>query len=119
VRNRRPISPSRGPELRLWIRRRARLKTAKILSTHIRFLTECRVHDLSAHGLCLALSRSVDLPQRFLIFDDETGGVRQARLVWRRGAMVGAKFCSVDVASPLKASDLFALGHRYYAVPNH
>jgi hypothetical protein len=108
-------APTRAREPRGGTRARARLRSAKILDASHRFLSECRVHDSSTGGLRLALQRNVGLPQRLLVHDDESGDVRAATLVWRRGAEVGVRWAG-EPTRPLKRSECFALKERYYAM---
>ena len=109
------IAPTQATEQRGDARARARLQSAKILDQSHRFLSECGIHDRSRGGLRLALQRAVGLPRRFLVHDDESGDVRAATLVWRRGAEVGARWAGAPTR-PLMRSQSFALKGRYYAM---
>ena len=53
---------------------------------------------------------------RLAVHIDETGEVRDARIVWRRGATIGVRLHEAATADALKPSDRYALGQRYYAV---
>ncbi len=101
----------RGP------REPARLRSAKLLDGTYRFVCEGRICDRSRDGLRLALARDIGLPPRFAVHIDETGEVRDARVVWRRGATIGVRLHEAAAADALKASDRYALRERYYAVP--
>jgi hypothetical protein len=105
----------RPQEQRDATRARTRLRSAKILDCSHRFLSECRIHDSSIGGVRLALQRAVGLPQRFLVHDDDSGEVRAAMLVWRRGAELGARWAGAPTR-PLTPSQGFALKGRYYAM---
>jgi hypothetical protein len=116
------VSPERkAPEgkpgdQRCGLREPARLRSAKLLDTAYRFVCEGRICDRSRDGLRLALARDVGLPSRLAVHIDETGEVRDARVVWRRGATLGVRLHEAAPVGALKASDRYALRHRYYAV---
>ena len=105
-------------EKRRETRARARLRSGKILDLANRFVCECRLHDVSASGLRLTLARNRPLPPRFLVYDDETGGLTLVTLVWRRGLSVGVRCGGAGSARPLTASQRYALQGRYYAIPD-
>src|SRR5271163_2477485 len=71
-------------EKRREMRRRTRLRSGKVLDANNRFLAECQVHDRSQRGARLRLVANLFMPTRLRLFDDETGTVRDARLIWRR-----------------------------------
>jgi len=95
-----------------------RLRSAKLLDAAYRFVCECRICDRSVNGLRLALGRNVGLPSPLAVHIDETGEVRRAKVVWRRGPIIGVRLYDAAPAGALKASERFALRQRYYAVPN-
>ena len=99
------------------MREPARLCSAKLLDATYRFVCEGRICDRSRDGLRLALARDIRLPPRLAVHIDETGEVRDARIVWRRGSTIGLRLHGAAAADALKASDRYALGRRYYAVP--
>ena len=94
----------------------ARLRSAKLLDSAYRFVCEGRICDRSRDGLRLALARNIGLPPRLAVHIDETGEVRDARIVWRRGATIGVRLHEAATADALKPSDRYALRQRYYAV---
>jgi hypothetical protein len=98
-------------------RKPARLRSAKLLDGTYRFVCEGRIRDRSRDGLRLALAHDIGLPPRLAVHIDETGEVRGARIVWRRGPTIGVRLDEAAPADALKASDRFALRRRYYAVP--
>ena len=106
----------RGDQRR-GLREPARLRSAKLLDAAYRFVCEGRICDRSRDGLRLVLARDVGLPSRLAVHIDETGEVRDARVVWRRGATVGVRLHEAAPADAIKASDRYALRQRYYAVP--
>jgi len=99
------------------LREPARLRSAKLLDEAYRFVCESRICDRSRGGLRLALARDIRLPRRLAVHIDETGEVREARVVWRRGPTIGVRLHALAAADALKASDRYALKGRYYAVP--
>ncbi len=107
---------SRRRDQRANPREVTRLRSAKLLDSAYRFLCEGRICDRSPDGLRLALARDVGLPPRLAVHIDETGEVRDARLIWRRGAAIGVRLHE-EAADALKPSDRYALARRYYAVP--
>ena len=105
------------PDQRRGRREPARLRSAKVLDPDYRFVCEGRICDRSRDGLRLTLARDVGLPPRLAVHIDETGEVRDARIVWRRGATIGVRLHEAAAPEALKASDRYALARRYYAVP--
>jgi hypothetical protein len=98
-------------------RKPARLRSAKLLDEAYRFVCEGRICDRSPNGLRVALARDIGLPPGLAVFMDETGEVRSASVVWRRGPTIGIRLEEAAPAYALRASDRYALGRRYYAVP--
>ena len=95
----------------------ARLRSAKLLDAAYRFVCEGRICDRSRDGLRLALARDIALPIGVAVHFDETGEVRGASVVWRRGSTIGVRLEKAAPADALKPSDRYALRRRYYAVP--
>ena len=104
----------RRRDLRADARERMRMRSAKILDGAFQFLCECRICDRSLDGLRLALARDVPLPRRLAVHIDETGEVRCAKVVWRRGLVIGIRL--YEHASSMKPCDRFALRERYYGI---
>jgi hypothetical protein len=103
-------------EKRSMARRRVRLRSGKLLDPHNRFICECLVRDQSAQGLCILLAKNIGLPARYLLHDDDTGWVEAVPTMWRRGALLGVRYCTVAKPIALKASDRAALRGKYYAI---
>jgi hypothetical protein len=108
----------RATEHRGGAREKARLRSAKLLDSAYRFVCECRICDRSLDGLRLALARNIGLPTRLAVHVDETGEVRHAKVVWRRGSIIGVRLHDAAPSDALKPSDRLALRERYYAVPD-
>jgi hypothetical protein len=103
-------------EMRASERRRSRLSSAKLLDSSGRFLCECLVHDRSSSGLRLKLMKNVSLPNRYLLYDDETNEINVVSTVWRRDSLLGVRRTAESAS--VKESMRAALRGRYYAVPN-
>ena len=111
-------SPARPKDYRVASRVRTRLRSAKLLTLDKKFLCECSIRDRSPLGLGLALGRSVKMPSRLCLFDDETGQLRFVVVAWRRGAIIGVRYCASGAKPSLRPSELFALSGRYYGIPD-
>ena len=98
-------------------RERTRLRSAKVLDGAYRFLCEGRICDRSPEGLRLALARDIALPPEFAVHIDETSEVREAQIVWRRGATIGVRLSAPAPEGALRPCDRYALKERYYAIP--
>jgi hypothetical protein len=103
-------------EKRATTRRRLRLRSAKLLDSRNEFICECLVRDESAQGLCLKLMRNIGLPGRCILYDDESGAVSVVATIWRRGPLLGVRYCPLATPVAIKPSDRAALRGRYYAV---
>lgn len=112
------VSPGgQRAEQRTDPRERTRLRSAKLLDGAYRFLCEGAIRDRSRHGLRLALARDIALPLELKVHIDETAQVRDATVIWRRGATIGIRVGKAAPADALRPSDRYALRERYYAVP--
>jgi hypothetical protein len=105
----------RNVERRKAKRQRTRLRAGKILDRANRFLIEAAIIDRSAGGLRLRLARDQAIPDSFRLFDEESGLVLGAHLVWRRQALIGAR---IACGGPLPASprEVASLRGKFYAV---
>jgi hypothetical protein len=102
---------------RVGPRQPTRLRSAKLLDAAYRFVCETRICDRSRDGLRLALARDIVLPPRLAVHIDETGEVRNARVIWRRGPTIGVRLHAAAPVEALRPSDRYALRERYYAIP--
>jgi hypothetical protein len=109
---------SKRADLRAHPRERTRLRSAKLLDGTYRFVCEGRICDRSREGLRLALARDVALPLQLAVHVDETSEVREAKVIWRRGSTIGVRLRSPAPADALRPCDRYALGERYYAIPD-
>src|SRR5208282_255246 len=96
---------SRRPEQRADARESMRLRSAKVLDAAFRFVCECRICERSLNGLRLALARDIPLPRRLAVHIDESGDVRCAKVVWRRGIVIGVRL--YEHASGIRPCDRF------------
>jgi hypothetical protein len=103
-------------EKRTSARQRSRLRSAKLLDSHNRFLCECLIHDRSSVGLRLKLMKNIGLPGRCRLFDDETGELRGIVTVWRRETLVGVRYCVGETTVDIPGETRAALQGRYYAI---
>jgi hypothetical protein len=104
----------RGGDQRVEARECVRLRSAKVLDSAFRFMCECRICDRSRGGLRLALARDVPLPRRLVVHIDESAEVRWAKVVWRRGRLVGIRL--YEQSPRIKPCDRYALRARYYGI---
>jgi hypothetical protein len=112
------LSPAaKSADLRAHPRTRTRLRSAKLLDSGCRFLSEGRICDRSRHGLRLALARDIMLPPRLAVHIDETSEVREATIIWRRGSTVGIRLQGALSEDAMTARRRSALRERYYAIP--
>jgi hypothetical protein len=111
-----PPSNRKLAEKRSSARRRVRLSSAKLLDAQNKFICECLVRDLSAQGLCLKLMKNIGLPARCHLYDDETGALNVVTTIWRRGPLLGVRYCPTSKPVTIRESDRAALRGRYYAV---
>ncbi|MBV8439921.1 MAG: PilZ domain-containing protein, partial [Hyphomicrobiales bacterium] len=93
-----------------------RLRSAKLLDAAYRFVCECRVCDRSQHGLRLVLARNYKASRRLAVHIDETREVRAAKIVWRRGPMLGVRLGDRIRPGAIKPWDRYALRERYYGI---
>ncbi len=91
------------------------MRSGKILDRANCFLIDAAIIDRSSAGLRLRLARDQAIPDVFRLFDEESGLVLAARLVWRRQALVGAR---LDPGGPLPASprQIAGLRGKFYAM---
>ena len=103
-------------ESRAQVRRKTRLRSAKVVDEANRFLCEAVVQNRSAEGFRLLLARNVALSARFGVHDDESGELYTVSLAWRRGATVGLRILRRGPPAPMRGIELAALSGRYYAL---
>jgi len=72
-------------------RRGAHLKWGKTLDRADRFLCECVFANRTSGGARLRLARNIALPQKFQLYEDDSGNIFDAQIVWRRGGEIGCR----------------------------
>ncbi len=72
-------------------RRSARLHSGKTLDRKDAFLCDCAIRDRTEGGARLTLARNIATPAQFLLYEDDSGDVYAAQVVWRRGADIGCR----------------------------
>lgn len=95
-------------------RRQARLAWGKALDDADHFLCECLVADRTKGGARLRLARNVSLPPRFQFFDDASGALYCAQIVWRRGFEIGCRLAVQSTRNKLQVER--RMRSRYYAL---
>src|SRR4051812_40662582 len=79
-------------------RRRVRFRSGKLALPDGTFLIECLIYDRSAEGTRLRVSEPGSVPDRVLLFDDESSILAAAEIVWRRASELGIRFvATVDM----------------------
>ena len=110
-----PQSMGAVGDRRAGARQRTRLRSGKIVDGSGRFLTECLIANRSSIGGLLRLARTAMLPARILLFDDQSGEVLPAAVVWRRTGEAGVRFLPPDPSEHHRAvAD--AMRRKFYAM---
>ncbi len=111
-----PSAQTTPAERRATARLRTRLRSAKVADRQGRFVTECLMHDLSPNGSRLRHPAHVTLPASFQLYDDQSGTLYQATVLWRRGQETGVRF---DRGATTARGHATASGlrRRFYAIP--
>ncbi len=81
-----------GGERRAVVRRRTRLRSGKVVGADGEFVADCLIANRSAQGGLMRLPSAVALPARILVYDDQSGELLAATVVWRRDRDVGLRF---------------------------
>ena len=81
-----------GGERRAMVRRRTRLRSGKVVGEDGHFVVECLIANRSMQGGLLRLPTPVALPARILVYDDQSGELLAATVMWRRDRDVGLRF---------------------------
>lgn len=95
-------------------RRPCRLRWGKALDLNNRFLTECLVVNRTLGGARLRLARNIVVPTRFQLFEDDTGAISAAEVVWRRAHEIGCRV--TPTPSQEKQAIIDRMRARYYAL---
>ncbi len=68
------------------------LKAEKISYGGGSIVIDCTIRNVSATGARLQVPTSVAIPDKFDFFETATGKARQARVMWRKGDVMGIRF---------------------------
>lgn len=95
-------------------RRAQRLNWGKALDAADRFLCDCLIADRTQAGARLRLARNVVPPPAFQLFEEASGAIYAARIVWRRGSEIGCRLSRAP--TPGKAQAARRMRSRNYAL---
>ncbi len=93
---REPAAPRLEGERRDGCRQRTRLRSGKVIDADGHFLVECLIANRSASGGLLRLSGGMALPGRILLYDDQSGELRLASVIWQRDREIGVRFTPAE-----------------------
>ena len=106
----RPPADRRGDQ-----RLRTRLRSGKIINDDGQFLIECLIVDRSSFGGKLRLPKTSPLPARVMLYDDQSGELLRATVIWRRDRETGIRFTAVERTDRFRAiAD--AMRRKFYAM---
>lgn len=108
-------APAASDDRRRAPRQRTRLRSGKIVDSAGNFVADCLVHDLSRRGGRIRLPAVTALPRAIQIYDDQTGLLHRATVLWRHERDAGIAF---DPArdDPRGQAIAAALRRKFYAV---
>lgn len=95
-------------------RRPVRLQSGKVIDGKGRFLVDCLFRNRAASGSLLRLCRHIQLPARFVLYDDNSRTAALATLAWQRGCEAGCRLSFFEPAFGERLRNRF--DRRYYAV---
>ncbi len=97
------------------VRRRTRLRSGKVVGADGQFVAECLIANRSAQGGLMRLPPRLALPARILVYDDQSGDLLAATVVWRRDRDVGLRFGAPERDARFRAiAD--SMRRKFYAV---
>ncbi len=70
-------------------------KEGRLLFVDQPCFVECTIRDISADGALLTMFVSVPLPTLVLLWEQQTGAIRECEVRWRKGRTVGVHFTDV------------------------
>ena len=82
------------------IRRTKVLKTGKIVSMDYKSVASCTVRDLSPLGAKVAYKGRTAVPDSFQLLLKSDWSIRDAKVVWRKGNVIGVEFTSPARLAP-------------------
>ena len=78
------------------------LKGAKIVSMNQWSVVDCKVRDLSETGAKLICGDQIAVANEFRFLLPSENTIRTAKVVWRRGDLLGIEFTSEKTTAPLQ-----------------
>lgn len=72
--------------------RRRVLKVGKIVFADAMRVIDCTIRDMSQEGARLIIANSIGVPDTFTLFEQSTGLLYPASIVWRQPGALGVKF---------------------------
>ena len=104
-----------GGERRAAVRQRTRLRSGKVVGADGRFVVECLLANRSSQGGLLRLPSPLALPPRILVYDDQSGDLLAATIIWRRDRDFGLRFTPPERTARFQAiAD--SMRRKFYAV---
>lgn len=104
-----------GGERRATVRRRTRLRSGKVVDAEGQFMVECLIANRSLQGGLLRLPSAMALPDRILVYDDQSGELQAAVVIWRRERDFGLRFGVPEQTARFRAiAD--SMRRKFYAV---
>ena len=82
------------------IRRTKVLKTGKIVSMDYKSVASCTVRDLSPLGAKVVYTGRSAVPNEFQLLLKSDWSIRDAKVIWRRGGIIGVEFTSPARRAP-------------------
>ena len=82
------------------IRRQRVLKNGKIVFRNNMSVVDCVVRDMSATGARIACYDPAAVPSEFRLVLPADNTIRDVKVVWRRGALIGLRFTSEAKRAP-------------------
>ncbi len=107
--------PAASGDRRGAVRRRTRLRSGKLVAADGQFVVECLIANRSSEGGLLRLPRVLALPDRILLYDDQSGDLVAATVVWRRDRDLGIRF-GVPERTPRLRAIADNMRRKFYAV---
>ena len=78
------------------------LKSAKIVSMNQWSVVDCTVRDMSETGARLICGDQVSVANEFRFLLPSDNSIRTAKVVWRRGDLLGIEFTSEKTRAPVR-----------------
>ncbi|RYB03035.1 hypothetical protein [Lichenibacterium ramalinae] len=107
--------PAGTGDRRAAVRRRTRLRSGKVMGADGQFVVECLLANRSSQGGLLRLSTALALPDDILVYDDQSGDLLAATIIWRRDRDFGFRFATTE-RTPRFQAIADNMRRKYYAV---